>query len=228
MRKSDKLKNFKKANLLAENRYFESKGFINENLTSEDVLINTIESKLKEIENGSLPKEVGIGIYLRQLEVMNPEMYDLYSEKYKNVIRHSNIGLDEENIFSRAGKKISDFGHRLLDMPTKEEEAKKQKAIDEIINFNFKSLFYQPSEGELLKAEIADKIIDYAAKEMPTVKELNPILFEVKGGYFSNATMKIDGKLYRGVIPNCFEPIRDVNDEISNEEAIRRMIGFLG
>ena len=38
MRKSDKLKNFKKINLIVENRYLESKGFINENLTAKEDL----------------------------------------------------------------------------------------------------------------------------------------------------------------------------------------------
>jgi hypothetical protein len=37
MRKSDKLKNFKKANLLAENRYFELKGLINENIAIDEI-----------------------------------------------------------------------------------------------------------------------------------------------------------------------------------------------
>ena len=134
----------------------------------------------------------------------------------------------EENIFKNTVKKVKDFGNRLLDIPSKEEEAKKQQAIDEIIKFNFESLFLQPVEGQVLNADLAEQRVNDAAKKMPTVKELNPILFEIKGGYFSNATMKIGGKIYRGVIPSCFESIRDVNDEITNEEAIRRMIGFLG
>jgi hypothetical protein len=134
----------------------------------------------------------------------------------------------EEGFFKNTIKKVKDFGNRVLDITSKEEEAKKQQAIDEIIKFNFESLFLQPVEGQVLNADLAEQRVSDAAKKMPTVKELNPILFEIKGSYFSNATMKIGGKIYRGVIPSCFESIRDVNDEITNEEAIRRMIGFLG
>ena len=168
MRKSDKLKNFKKVNLLTENRYLQSKGIVTESFNE--------------------------GI--KKLDVENSE-------------------LDEG------------FLNRLFNITGKEEEAKKQKAIEEITHFNFESLFYQPSEGKALK-DVAEQKVSDAARAMPTVKQLIPILFELKGGYFSNATMEIGGKLYSGVIPSCFESIRDVNDKISNDEAIKRTIGYLG
>ena len=136
--------------------------------------------------------------------------------------------ITEENIFSRAGKKVKDFGNRVLDITSKEEEAKKEKAIQEIIHFDFENLFFEQVEGQVLKADKAEEIIKYAANEMPTVKELNSVLFEIKSDYFSNAIMKKDGQMRRGVIPSCFEAIRDVNGEITKEEAIKRMIGFLG
>ena len=136
--------------------------------------------------------------------------------------------ITEENFFSRAGKKVKDFGNRVLDITSKEEEAKKQKAIQEIIHFDFGTLFFEQVEGQVLKADKAEEIIKYAANEMPTVKELNSVLFEIKSDYFSNAIMKKDGEMRRGVIPSCFEAIRDVNGEITKEEAIKRMIGFLG
>jgi hypothetical protein len=163
MRKSDKLKNFKKINLIVENRYLESKGIIKESIHDE---------KNSELEEG--------------------------------------------------------FLNRLFDISSKENEANKQKAIEEITHFNFESLFYQPSEGQALRKDVAEQKVADAARAMPTVKQLNPMLFELKGGYFSNATVEIGGKLYRGVIPSCFESIRDVNDKISNDEARKRTIGYLG
>lgn len=268
MRKSDKLKNFKKANLLAENRYFESKGFEVESYneideTSMDVN-EVVDPKTEEIAFKNVKNDLYNLLYkssypfgylsIENVRTIRPEQisprqlddridkiieylnstksgrnYD--SPEYKDSwdkIEKGDINLAEENIFSRAVKKVKDFGDRVLDIPSKENEAKKQKAIEEIMKFDFKDLFYQPYEGELLNAETANRLIGYAATAMPTVKELNPILFEIKGGYFSNAIMEKDGKRIRGVIPSCFEPIRDVNDEINNEEAIRRMIGYLG
>ena len=250
MRKSDKLKNFKKANLLVENRYLESKGIITESFNEIDEtpiqennemdletnprLLDSIVSQISDI----VAPYVGLGVGDKTISNHNLEaILTAFNQRFSRSSKFQDEfgkeysktpNLDEENVFSRAGKKVKDFGNRLLDITSKEEEAKKQKAIDEIINFNFKSLFFQPVEGQVLKAEIAKQKIDNAANAMPTVKELNPILFEIRGDYFSNATMEIGGKLYRGVIPSCFESIRDVNDEITNEEAIKRMIGFLG
>lgn len=40
MRKRDKIRNIKKANLLTEQRHLESKGYINENYSMEDVIDN--------------------------------------------------------------------------------------------------------------------------------------------------------------------------------------------
>ena len=286
MRKSDKKENFKRVNLIVENRFLESKGIIKESyhdeytkyekimyigepktfsngktvkygdigeyigteggeecwvsfptatgfatsfsnikkyslneyessLTTKDELIRVIDGKLEEIKNGKNPKEVGIGTFLAQLKQEDTNLFDEMIEKYKDVVRLAKPDLDEN------------FFNRFFDISSKENEANKKKAIDEIVRFNFQSLFFQPGEGQVLRKDIAERIVADAARVMPTVKQLNTQLFELKDGYFSNATMKINDKLYRGFIPSCFEFIRGQHDLIDNETAKGKLQGYL-
>ena len=214
MRRIDKKLNMMKVNLLAESRYLESKGLVKE---SADV-IEFIKLEAKKLNETMLPITDNYG---------DPKM--AFAENEDEL---------EEGFFKNTIKKVKDFGNRVLDIPSKEEEAKKQQAIQEIIVFNFESLFFQPSvykdkDGnekmeitpEVIK-ELRNRVVK-AGNEMPTVKELIPILFKINDKV-SNATMIIGGGLRRGIIPNCFESIRDVNDKISNDEAIKRTIGYLG
>ena len=138
----------------------------------------------------------------------------------------------EEGFFKNTIKKVKDFGNRVLDIPSKEEEAKKQQAIDEIIHFEFGNLFFQPGEGQVLRNDIAESMVDQAIKAMPTVFKMVPSLFEFKGGYFSNGIKKINGEMRRVVIPSCFEFIRGENDvitdDVANTNAQRRIIPLLG
>lgn len=359
MRKSDKLKNFKKINLIVENRYLESKGIVPESSYNADgdefnnlrgiadygesektMAFRNVIDALKKIKNGAQPNEVNVGDALRRFkEYASEDEFQRVSNEYNNIIttHGSHIGMDESNhsiteygqskqfdlrdeqnmdslismIVSYLGKEktndasiandnkvivytellrklmlmsppstlnngengneiytnnpeamrnylnkfkvggdfkfidsnntpydngvdegffsgLKDKANRMFDISSKENEANKKKAIDEIVRFNFQSLFFQPGEGQVLRKDVAEQKVADAARAMPTVKQLNPQLFELKDGYFSNATMNINDKLYRGVIPSCFEFIRDVNDEISNDEAIRRVIGNLG
>ena len=127
------------------------------------------------------------------------------------------------------------FLNRLLDIPSKKDEAKKQQAIEEIGIFNFESLFYQPSVDENGEMEITPEVIEElrdrvnnAGNEMPTVKEFNSLLFEFNGKVSHAFIIDKNGEKINGIIPSCFEPIRDVNGKISNDEAKKRTIGYLG
>jgi hypothetical protein len=207
MRKSDKLKNFKKINLIVENRYLESKGIVPEssyNADGDEIYTNNPEAMRN---------------YLNKFNVVGD-----FKFKGSDGRPYNNDAELDEGFFSG----LKDKANRIFDISSKENEANKQKAIDEIMRFNFESLFYQPGEGQVLRKDVAEQKVADAARAMPTVKQLNPLLFELNGGYFSNATMKINDKLYRGVIPSCFEFIRDVNDEISNYKAKRSVISNLG
>ena len=77
MRKSDKLKNFKKANLLAENRYFESKGFESESFDEIDETQMGVDSNHMQIqENDEMDLETNPklldNIMTGILNVVNP------------------------------------------------------------------------------------------------------------------------------------------------------------
>jgi hypothetical protein len=150
-------------------------------------------------------------------EGMDEVMVATLTEKIRKRLKNLNLNQSEldEGIFGKM------FGKGKIN------NANKQKAIDEIKRFNFKSLFFQPGDDQVLRKDIADKKIADASRAMPTVKQLNPTLFKLEGGAFSNAVMDINGKLYRGVIPSCFEFIRGVNDNINNDEARKRVISQL-
>jgi hypothetical protein len=170
------------------------------------------ESALDEEMTPQKSKKIGMSF-----KGIDEVMVATLTEKIRKHLKNLNLNQSEldEGIFGKMFSK------------DKTNKTNKQKAIDEIKRFNFKSLFFQPGDGQVLRKDIADKKIADAARAMPTVKQLNPTLFENKDGAFSNAIMDINGKLYRGVIPSCFEFIRGVNDNINNDEARKRVISQL-
>jgi hypothetical protein len=108
MRKSDKIKNFKKVNLLTEHRYLQSKGLLKEfdglegmvdyGESTKSQVVRNVLAKFEEIKNGAMPKEVGIGLAFKQLK--SEVSYDEYQEMvdtYYDIIRShgSHIGMDE-------------------------------------------------------------------------------------------------------------------------------------
>ncbi len=118
------------------------------------------------------------------------------------------------------------FENWVKDIFQKRETGEIEKAVEEIEKYNFERLFYQPGEGQVLRKDIIDSKLEDAVKGMPTVAKLLPDLFEVKGDLFSNATLKISGRVYRGVIPSSFELIRGEGDSITNDNS-RKIISKL-
>jgi hypothetical protein len=179
-----------------------------------DAMVNVASQEGAIDEEMTPQKSKKIGMSFEGIdEAMIATLTEKIMKRFKNL--NPNQSELDEGVFGKM------FGK------DKTNKANKQKAIDEIKRFNFKSLFFQPGDGQVLRKDIADTKIADAARAMPTVKQLNPTLFENKDGAFSNAIMDINGKLYRGVIPSCFEFIRGVNDNINNDEARKRVISQL-
>ena len=221
MRKSDKLKNFKKVNLIAEQRYLVSKGIITESFHDEFEKYEKIMyiGEPMTFNNGKTVKYGDVGEYIgteggEECWVAFPA--SSFATTFSNIKKideqYSEL---EEGIFGKM------FGG------DKANEANKQMVISEISKFNFESLFYQPGEGQVLRTDIAEKKVADAARAMPTLAKMLPYLFELKGGYFSHAYLEVNGTLHKGVIPSCFESIRGGNDIINNQEARKRVISFL-
>ena len=117
MRKSDKLKNFKKVNLLTEQRYLQSKGVISESVYNADdnqfsnlngiadfgestksIAFRRVLDAFNKIKNGAKPNEVGVGLALSQFkDEASEEEYQKISDEYRNIVTtHGlHIGMDE-------------------------------------------------------------------------------------------------------------------------------------
>ena len=286
MRKSDKKENFKRVNLIVENRFLESKGIIKESyhdeytkyekimyigepktfsngktvkygdmgeyvgteggeecwvsfpasgfatvfrnikkvalneyengLTYTDELVRVINDKLTRIENGHSPKDVGIGFYLDELKRADMNLFDSAIEKYKNIIRLAKPDLDEN------------FFNRFFDTPSKDDETKKQKAIQEIMNFDFRRLFIQTNKLDSHIKTALDARLKDAARAMPTLKELRGDLFDSNNLSGTHVYMKTEkGETLEGFIPSTFWLIRGQHDLIDNETAKGKLQGYL-
>ena len=100
MRKSDKLKNFKKVNLLAEQRYLQSKGLVTESSIKEKMGMELIMAIKDKAELG---KDASNEFY--ELQTLNPELYNIAVKNYghlvqPNVRKDASVsGLEEANAF---------------------------------------------------------------------------------------------------------------------------------
>jgi len=87
MRRFDKQKNLARVNLLTEQRYLKSKGFVTENQTTEDVLIGLINDAFEKIKNGTPYNKSGVGDLLARLKNDYPDRHAKMIEKYSELVR---------------------------------------------------------------------------------------------------------------------------------------------
>lgn len=301
MRKSDKLKNFKKVNLITEQRYLESKGIVTESSIKEKMEMELMMSIKDKAENhGDASNE------FYKLKTLNPELYDIAIKHYgdlvlPNVRKDSVVndldfkGLEESDftphneykkyekimyigepktfyngktvkygdigeyigteggeecwvafpasgfatVFSNIKKVdeeldesifsgVKDFGNRVLGITSKNQEAEKQKAIQEIERFDFRTLFIQTNILDLgVKTALAVRLKD-AARYMPTVAKLDEVLFDTNGIDGEHAYMMSDkGERLEGFIPRKLFMIKGQHDLIDNEIARKKLEGYL-
>ena len=158
-------------------------------------------------------------------ETMIPVSFD--SGEHKIAFNENEDEL-EEGFFKNTVKKVKDFGNRVLGIPSKEKEAKKQKAIQEIDKFIIGRLFLQTNNLDAsAKKSLADRVDD-AAKYMPTLKELRSDLFNTNNIDGTHVYMKNKkGETLEGFIPSSFWIIRGQSDFIDDATAKGKLEGYL-
>jgi hypothetical protein len=102
----------------------------------------------------------------------------------------------------------------------KSKDNSKEKALEEISQYNFTRLFLQLGNIPYSNPKPAIGRIDGAKKEMPKVAELLPKLFEVGGGgYYVQCSMMLNGERVNGVIPASFQLLLGPSSMLSDEIA---------
>ena len=225
MRKSDKLKNFKKVNLLTEQRYLQSKAISGPEIDIDGITDSLVATTLHGGDDNT--------IYLRAKESLansndqvKGEFYNMLADKmeannltnqaqqYRSIAQQFKSELDaphdelEEGIFGNM------FGNK------NKKNDLINKAMSEIDNYNFGRVFIQPANGQPIDADILKQRIDDAIEYMPTVANLLPELFELKGnGYYTSAIIDINGEMVNGVVPGSFIRLLSDNNKLNDEYA---------
>jgi hypothetical protein len=230
MRKSDKLKNFKKVNLLTEQRYLQSKGITGPEIDIDGITDSLVATTLHGGDDST--------VYLRAKdslvdsdEQVKGEFYNMLADK-----------MEANNLSNQAQqyRSIAQQFRNELDAPHDELEEgifssmfgkggnSKDEAIVEVDKYNFQRLFVQVGGGQYDDPSFAIGRVTDAKQEMPKVAELLPELFEIKnGGYYVNASMEYNGQRINGVIPNCFELLladHSTLDDTYAKQKVKEMI----
>jgi len=234
MRKSDKIKNFKKVNLLTEQRYLQSKGLLKESFHDVDgtpiggdhmhrpinKMISGAEIDIDGITDSLVATTLHGGddntVYLRAKDSLVDSNDQVKGEFYTMLANK----MDANNLTNQAQqyRSIAQQYKNELGAPNDELEESifgnmfgkgdnsKDEAISEVDRYNFQRLFAQIGGGQYDDPKIAIGRIEDAKKEMPKVFELLPELFQLKNGaYYVNASMDYNGQRINGIIPSSFE-----------------------
>jgi hypothetical protein len=129
MRRFDKNKNMRKANLLAESRYLESKGLIKENDLSgianygEDaktIAFRNLMDAFKAVKNGMLPKEAGIGVAFKEFEkYASEEEMNKVNNEYRDIATKY---VNEDNGIQKTDEDIKDMAAEIVNMTSDIDE----------------------------------------------------------------------------------------------------------
>jgi hypothetical protein len=217
MRKSDKIKNFKKVNLLTEQRYLQTKNIITESsyygMDESGLGISGSEIDIDGITDALVATTLHGGddntVYLRAKDSLADSNDQVKGEFYTmlaNKMDANNLTSQAQQYRSIAQQFQGELEEGMFSNMFDRGDNSKNEAINEVDRYDFKRLFAQVGGTQYSDPKIAMGRIEEAKKQMPKVAELLPELFKLKNsGYYVNASMEFNGQRINGVIPSCFE-----------------------
>lgn len=117
------------------------------------------------------------------------------------------------------------FGWSQKEKDAKSLEQKKEQAKQEVQNYNFNRIYFQPgvnADARNIK-QSKEVRINGIKQELPLLAELMPELFDLNQG-ITSAIIKSGGKEHRGMLPLNWSFIKDSSGYVNQEKAVQELV----